>query len=221
MAAFSYFCSNSMAPQIRSWHHHVSSVLINIVLQIGREICLSHFGFEDFTAVVSKRIFFWDMTTRRHIQEEDILPVKFFPIHIAIQSRSWQHSFTSVPIHRGTKNWSVQNPAISVPIHILYQIGRERSISHYSNPQTLQIRSWLHYFISVPIYRAHKFRSWHHSLSSVLINIVLHIRLESFLSHTFKFKYHFKFGHVSIMYHMFLSTYHHKLGHDVILYHLI
>jgi hypothetical protein len=30
------------APQIRSWHHPLSSVLIHIVLQIGRESFLSH-----------------------------------------------------------------------------------------------------------------------------------------------------------------------------------
>jgi hypothetical protein len=147
-----------MAPQIRTWHHHVSSVLINIVLQIGRENCLSHVGFEDFTAVVLKSIFFWDMTTRPHIPEEDTLLVTFFPIHIALQSMSWQHLFTSVPIHRTTKIWSLQNTSISVPIHILYQIGREIFLSHYSNPQTLQVRSWQHYFFSVPIYRAHKIR---------------------------------------------------------------
>jgi hypothetical protein len=122
-------------PQISSWLRHLSSVLINILLQICLENFLSNIGFEFFTALVSKSICFWDMT-RRHIPEEYALPVIFFPIHIALQIRSRQHSVTCVPIHRCTHIRSIQNPDLSVPIQVLSQIGREGFLSHYSNPHS-------------------------------------------------------------------------------------
>jgi hypothetical protein len=62
--------------------HVLSPQFIELPVTVAARSKALHVGFEVFTAVVLKSIFFWDMTTqrttRRHIPEEDT----FKPLHV-------------------------------------------------------------------------------------------------------------------------------------------
>jgi hypothetical protein len=100
--------------------------------------------------------------------------------HRALLIRSWEHSFTSVPIHSAPQTIS--------RLHQYYIRYNPHSTSHLSLklPFTLfpihiahPIWSWEHHISSVPIHISPKITSWHHPLSFVLIHILLSIGREN------------------------------------------
>jgi hypothetical protein len=127
------------------------------------------------------------------------LRVTSFTILIALPHLSWQHILSSVPIHLSpqVKSWLYPRP--SDLIHIVLQIGCEASCHILYNPQ-----STINFFkqqplTCVPIQISPQINSNSHPLSSVLIHIVLQIRREKFLTHSFQSTYHFIIYHKSII----------------------
>jgi hypothetical protein len=148
------------------------------------------------------------------------LPINYFPIHVALHIRSWQHYFkicsnphitsnyvmTSSSIicsnPQITSNWSWNLPVTYIPVHV-----------------ELQIWSWQHSITFDPIQRAPHIRSRHHhitcsiphlyfelvvkvSLHNLPIHIALQIRSWQQMFTNVPIRVNVKLGQGIILYHM-------------------
>jgi hypothetical protein len=160
MTALFHICSNPQDTSYWVMTSPLSSVLIHILLQVGREIFLSHpfqykkqyiFGQDGIIyhlflsmyhlklSMTSSSIICSNSNTTLNSSRK--LPVTSFPLHIALQIRSWQHYFricsnphsTSYYLMTSsyiicsnahiTSNWSWKLPVTSFPILIALLIG--------------------------------------------------------------------------------------------------
>jgi hypothetical protein len=155
MTALFHICSNPQNTSYWVMTSHISSVLIHIFLQVGREIFLSHpFQYKKQYIFGQDSIIYHLFLSMYHVKlsmtSSSIicsdphnklkcswkLPVTSFPLHIALQIRSWEHYFricsnshiTSYYIMTYSyiissnphinSNWSRKLPVTSFPIRI-------------------------------------------------------------------------------------------------------
>jgi hypothetical protein len=166
-----------IALQIRSWQHYLTSVPITVHLKLGQDIILYHL-------FSSKYYFKFVMKLTSNCSWK--LTATYIPVHVALEIWSWQHSFTFDPIHRAPQVRSRHHSLSSILFQIVLRIGCKSFLTYPSNPHNTS-----NYVMTAKVHKCanqseRQIMSRYHSVSYVLIHILLQIGRESFLSHNFQ-----------------------------------